>query len=222
MQYCNHCKVHIRDNKDKCVLCGNPLSIVDNKDIENSTFPYIGPFYESHIAIKIVSFISISAIVISFAINMIFPASVNWPLLVVLGLVSAWIGLYVIIKKRYHIPKKIVMQVIIISLLSLFWDWKTGWRAWSTTYVIPIIIVSAMILMYVTAKILKLSTRDYITYFLIDGVFGIVPVLFIFFDLVNVIYPSIISIAVSIISIAAIFIFQGGAIKLELDKRMHI
>lgn len=222
MQYCNYCKVHIKDNKDKCVLCGNPLPIENIEDMENPTFPHIPPFYQSHIAMKIITFISISAIVISFAINMIFPASINWPLLVVFGLGSVWIGLFVIIKKRYHIPKKIIMQVIILSLLSLFWDWETGWRGWSTTYVIPIIIVSAMILMYITAKILRLSTRDYITYLLIDGFFGIVPVLFIIFGWVNVIYPSIISIAISIISIAAIFIFQGEEIRLELDKRMHI
>ncbi len=222
MQYCNHCKVYIKDNKDQCVLCGNTLPIEDNQDVERATFPYIPPFYESNITMKILTFISISAIVISFAINIIFPASINWPLLVVLGLVSIWIGLYVIIKKRYHIPKKIIMQSVIISLLSVFWDWKTGWRGWSTTYVIPIIIVSAMALMYITGKILKVSTRDYITYSLIDGFFGIVPLTFILFELVNPIYPSIISITVSIISIAAIFIFQGEEIKQELDKRMHI
>ncbi len=222
MQYCNHCKVYIKDNKDKCILCGNTLPIEDKQDMESQTFPYIPLFYESHMPMKILSFISISAIVISFAINMVFPANINWPLLVVLGLVSVWVGLYVIIKKRYHIPKKIIKQVIIISLLSLFWDWKTGWRGWSTTYVIPIIIVSAMIMMYITAKILKLSTRDYLTYFLIASILGIVPVIFILFHWVSIIYPSIISITVSIISIAAIFIFKGEEIILELDKRMHI
>ncbi|TJX15906.1 hypothetical protein E9840_01760 [Tissierella creatinini] len=222
MRYCNHCKVYIKDNTNKCILCGNTLPIEYKQNIESPTFPYIPLFYESHMPIKILSFISISAIVISFAINMIFRSDVNWPLLVMLGLVSVWIGLYVIIKKRYHIPKKIITQVIIISLLSVFWDWKTGWRGWSTTYVIPIIIVSAMIIMYITAKVLKLSTRDYITYFLIAGILGIVPVIFILFHWVSIIYPSIISISVSIISISAIFIFKGDEIRLELDKRMHI
>lgn len=223
MQYCNHCNVKIKDNRDKCVLCGNTLPINEGDcGNEQNTFPTIPPFYASNIALKIMIFISIAAVVVSFAINMIFPSSINWPLLFLFGLLSVWIGLYVILKKRYHIPKKIIMQTIIISILSVFWDWRTGWRGWSTTYVIPIIIVSAMILMYITAKILKLSSRDYITYSLIDGFFGLVPLLFILFDWVNVKYPSIVSIAVSIISIAAIFIFQGEEIRNELDKRMHI
>lgn len=221
MNHCSHCKVYIRDNKDKCVLCGNKVQIEGDK-LKTSFFPKIPPFYDSNMAMKIMAFISLSAIVISFAVNMIFPSNINWPLLVVFGLLSVWLGLFVIIKRRYHIPKKVIMQVVILALLSVFWDWETGWRGWSTTYVIPILIVSAMVIMYVTAKILKLSTRDYITYCLIDGFFGIVPVIFIVFKWVDVVYPSIISIAVSLISLAAIFIFQGEAIKLELNKRMHM
>ena len=76
--------------------------------------------------------------------------------------------------------------------------------------------------MYVTAKIMHLSMKDYITYILLDGIFGIIPVIFLLFDLVNVVYPSIISIGFSIISLSAIFIFQGKEIKAEVTKRMHI
>lgn len=221
MQYCNHCKIYIKDKRERCTLCENILP--ESNDYESSkTFPIIPPFYESHLVIKILVFISIATIVISFAINLIFPATVNWPLLVIFGLLSIWLGLIVILRRGYHIPKKIVWQVFIISLLSIFWDWKIGWKGWSLNYVIPITCVSAMIIMYITAKILRLGSRDYITYALIDGFFGIVPILFIVFNWVNVIYPSIISIAASIISIAAIFIFQGEDIKLELNKRMHI
>lgn len=222
MQYCNHCKVHIKNKTDRCALCGNILPPLDDGTKIKRTFPVIPPFYQSHLAMKIMIFISIASVVVSFAINMIFPSDINWPILFVFALISVWLGLIVILQKRYHIPKKIIWQVAIISLLSIFWDWKTGWRGWSLDYVIPAAIVSAMILMYVTARIMKLSARDYITYSLIDGFLGIIPILFILFDWVNVIYPSIISITVSIVSLLAIFVFQGQDIRAELDKRMHI
>lgn len=220
MKYCSHCKVYIREDHERCVLCEN---VLENK-IEKSeeVFPDIPPFYESHLAIKILVFVSIVAVVLSFGINMIFPSNVNWPVLLVLGILSIWIGLIIVVQKRYHIPKKIIWQVLIVSLLSVFWDYKIGWRGWSIDYVIPIASVSAMIIMYITAKIMKLSIRDYITYALIDGVFGIIPIIFIVFDIVNVIYPSIISIGFSIISLSAVFIFQGKEIKAEINKRMHI
>lgn len=221
MKYCNYCKVYIREDREKCTLCGNTL---DKRKLGESedVFPHIPPFYASNLAIRILIFISIVAVVVSFGINMIFPSTTNWPILLVFGILSLWIGLIIVVQKRYHIPKKIIWQVAIISVLAIFWDYKTGWRGWSLDYVIPIASVSAMLIMYVTAKIMKLSIRDYVTYAFIDGLFGIIPIAFIVFDLVDVLYPSIISIGFSIISISAIFIFQGREIREEINKRMHI
>lgn len=221
MKYCRYCKVQVREERDKCVLCENILE-EGSKEKSEKVFPKISPFYESHLALKMMLFISITALVVSFAIDRIFPSNINWPILFMFVVISIWIGLITIVQKRYHIPKKIVWQVFIISMLAIFWDYKTGWRGWSLDYVIPIACVSATIIMYVTAKIMHLSIEDYITYILLDGVFGIIPVLFIMFDFVNVVYPSIISIGFSIISLSAIFIFQGGEIRAEVTKRMHI
>lgn len=222
MRYCNYCQVHIRDNKEKCALCGNTIGTNDNSKTNEKYFPTIKPFYKRHLAIRIMLFISVVSIVMSYTINMIFPSNINWPILVLFGLISMWISLFFIVQKRYHIPKKIIWQVGIISLLSIFWDWKTGWRGWSLDYVIPITCLAAMIIMYVTAKIMKLSINNYITYALLDGLFGIIPILFILFDWVNVKYPSIICVSISIISLSAIFIFHGEDIKAEMSKRMHI
>ena len=221
MKHCRYCKVDIRQERDRCILCENILEKDLGGDYEE-VFPQIAPFYESHLALKIMFFISIAALVLSFSINIIFPSNINWPILFMFAIISTWGGLIIVVQKRYHIPKKIVWQVVIISILAVFWDYKIGWRGWSLDYVIPIACVSAIIIMYVTAKIMHLSVEDYITYILLDGIFGIIPVLFIIFDLVNVIYPSIISISFSIISLSAIFIFQGQEIKTEITKRMHI
>ena len=221
MKYCRHCKVYIREAHDRCVLCENVLED-ELDDSYEDIFPEIPPFYKSNLALKIMVFISIVALVIRFGFNIIFPSRINWPILFLLAVISIWVGMIIILQKRYHIPKKILWQVIIISILAIFWDYYTGWRGWSINYVIPISSVSAMIIMYVTAKIMNLSIRDYITYALLDGIFGIIPVIFIILDLVDIIYPSIISIGFSIISLSAIFIFQGKEIKAEFTKRMHI
>ena len=168
------------------------------------------------------AFISIVAIVASFVVYKIFPSNVNWPIFVLLGLISMWLSLIVVIRKRHNITKNIMWQVMIVSLLSVFWDWRTGSRGWSLDYVIPILCVAAILVMYVTAKVMKLSIRDYIAYFFLDGLFGIIPSIFILFDLVKVWYPSAICVAMSIIFPSGIVIFQGENIRHELNKRMHI
>lgn len=220
MQYCNDCQVHIRGNKTNCPLCKNALPSTD--DVQNDIYPEIPLVYKSHLAIRIMILISIITIVVSFSIYKIFPSNVDWPMFVVLGLLSMWLSLIVIIRKGHNIAKSIVWHVTILSALSIIWDWRIGWRGWSLDYVIPIVCVSAMFIMYVMAKITQLSVRDYIVYFLLDGLLGIIPILFIVFNWINVVYPSIICVAVSIIFLSAILLFQGENIKAELDKRMHI
>lgn len=97
-----------------------------------------------------------------------------------------------------------------------------GWIGWSIDYVIPTVCVLAMIVMAVGAKILKIGVGDLIIYLLIDAIFGFVPAIFIIFKWVNVQFPSVICVAVSIISLSAMILFEGDNMKTELKKRMHI
>lgn len=220
MQYCKHCQVHIKGDQEKCPLCQNTL--LEPGNIEDEITPIIPPSFEGHLAMKIMVFISIVSIASSFAVYQILPSKTNWPLFVVFGVLSMWLSLIVVIHKRHNIPKTIIWQVTIVSMLSIFWDYEIGWRGWSLDYVIPITCVLAMLIMYITAKIMRLGVRDYVIYFLLDGIFGIVPIIFLLLGWINVVYPSIICITVSVIFISAIVIFQGENIKVELNRRMHI
>ncbi|NLL45267.1 MAG: hypothetical protein GX250_00475 [Clostridiales bacterium] len=222
MKYCNTCRVSIRGMKERCVLCGNTVITIDNKSGTEEIFPAVPPYYKSYMAMRIMIFISLSAIVISYTIRLVFPTSLNWPIFVIFGIGSAWLSLAIIIQKGKSIPKVILWQVTFIPLIAVFWDWQTGWKGWSLDYLIPILYLTAEVVMYVTAKITKLSVRDYISYALLAGIFGIIPILFILFKWVNTPYPSITCAAVSLIFLMAIFIFQGDYIKSELHKRMHI
>lgn len=57
---------------------------------------------------------------------------------------------------------------------------------------------------------------------MIDVIFGFLPLVFLIFGGLHVIYPSIISVAISVLSLAAIILFEGENIKEEINKRMHI
>jgi len=205
---------------EKCPLCMNTLP--DGGEIQEKVFPHIPPVYVRHMAIRIMAFVSVVVIVSSFTISRFFMLFNNWFRYVLFGVISMWISLALVIRKRHNISKNIMWQVTVVSLLSILWDWATDWRGWSLEYLIPIANVSAMVVMYITAKAMRLSVRDYIAYFFLSGLFGIIPILFILFGWVNVVYPSTICVAVSIIFLSAILIFQGENIINELSKRMHI
>ncbi|NLV87158.1 MAG: hypothetical protein GX025_08085 [Clostridiales bacterium] len=222
MLYCPQCGVYIRGKAERCVLCQSCLEPSDKDYGDEEVFPEIPLAFEAHLALRILVFISFTAIIASFSIRMLFPTAINWPVFVAFGLVSMWLGLIVILRKRHNIPKAIIWQVSLVALLSLFWDWQTGWHGWSLDYVIPASCVTAELLMYISAKIMKLGARDYIIYAMLGAIFGILPVAFILFNWVRVLYPAVICVTVSIVFLAGIFIFQGKDIRDEWNKRMHI
>jgi len=221
MQYCDKCKVHLRGSHKFCPLCGGIIE-EDNAGSEE-IFPVIPTIYqEFNIFIRLLILISISVIVISFAVNFVFTRESRWSLLVAAAIACMWISLFFIIRKKNNIPKTIIWQVVILSFLSVLWDRSMGWMGWSLDYVIPSICVGAMIVMAVSAKLLKIGVQDLIIYMFVDGIFGFVPIIFILLGKLHVTFPSVICVAASAISLSALIIFQGDNIKAELKRRMHI
>lgn len=221
MQYCDKCRVHLQGRQRICPLCGG--IVLEDDDSSEEVFPIIPTIYqEFNIFIRLLILISISIMVISFAINYIFTSHSRWSLLVAAAIICMWISLFFIIRKKNNIPKTIIWQVVILSILSVLWDHSMGWIGWSIDFVIPSVCVGAMIVMAVSAKLLKIGVRDLIIYILVDGIFGFVPIIFIIFGELRFILPSVICVAASAISLSALIIFQGDNIKAELKRRMHI
>lgn len=221
MLYCENCKVSIKGNHKICPLCGG---IVPDKEEKNEeVFPLIPTIYqEFNIFIRTMILISISVVIISFAVNAIFTRESKWSFLVAAGILCMWTSLFFIIRKKNNIPKTIVWQVALIGVLSLLWDRSMGWIGWSIDYVIPSVCVGAMIVMAISAKLLKIGVRDLIIYLFVDGIFGLAPIIFILIGEIHVLFPSVICVAASAISLSALILYEGDNMKAELNKRMHI
>jgi hypothetical protein len=221
MQSCDNCKVSLMGGHHVCPLCGGILQ--QNEEKDEAVFPHIPTIYqEFNIFIRLMILISIASIIISFAINVIFTRESRWSLLVAASFLCMWTSLFVMIRKKNNIPKTIIWQVAIIGILSVMWDWSMGWLGWSIDYVIPSICVGAMIVMPIAAKLLKIGVRDLIVYLMVDGIFGFIPIIFIVFGGLTVLFPSVICVATSAFSLSALILFEGDNMKAELNKRMHI
>lgn len=221
MRYCEKCRVEVTGNTLTCPLCQRRLTKPET--VEYETFPNIPTMLNKHLTfLKLSSFISIAAAIICVGINIIIPTTVFWAWFVVIGIICAWVDGLFAFKKLYNVPKNILYQVIILSLLSLVWDKITGWHNWSVDYVIPFLCVAAIVTMTVLAWLLKLKLDDYTFYIFLYAVFGIIPILFLVFNIVTVTYPSLISIGIGILSFAGLAIFKGDYILTELKNRFHL
>lgn len=220
MKYCEKCKVQVVGKRERCPLCQNEL-ICDGKDTEE-VFPYVPTIYEKYkTAFKIMILVSVAAIVVSFAVNLMFPVNVWWAWIVTVAIGCFWVAFYIAFTKRKNIPKNLLYQVILVSVMVVLWDRMGGFGGWSVDFVIPILCMVNLLVLFILSKVMHIDAEDYMIYMLVSGVFGIVPVLFYIFGILKVLFPSVLCVASSIIFLAAVLIFQGDKILDELRRRLH-
>lgn len=216
---CERCGVTVRGDFVTCPLCQQELQ---GEPIEG-VFPKISPQkLRLRKIISFAAFVSIVALVICVLLNVALPSYGWWSLFVAAGMASLWLSLGVLIQKRDNVLKAIIWQVALIAALAFIWDLSTGFRGWSVDFVIPILFTAAMAAMAIFSQAAKLSIEDYLIYLVINSVLGILCVLLIVFDVVKIALPALICVACSVISLAALSIFEGKALREELKRRLHL
>ena len=219
MKHCDKCNVNVRGNETVCPLCQNILS---GKD-EEAIYPEVPTLYKQfNLFFKLLILYTIIGCVICVAVNIILPQSGYWSVFVLLGSFCFWIALAYAVKKKDNIAKDITVLIFIASALCVLWDWSTGWYGWSLNFAFPIACSFAMVALAVMAKVLKLQGGDYIIYLFVDVFFGAVPILFYVAGLISIMIPSVICIALSVVSISALIIFERKNLLDEIKKNLHL
>ena len=219
MRRCNKCGVDVRTSGEVCPLCQARLT----GDAESDVFPNIPTvFSRFSLLFKLLAFVTVTGGLISVALDLMIADGLSWSVFVLLGIVSFWVLIFFAVSKRNNIPKNITYQVMLVGVISVIWDYITGWYSWSIDFVIPIACVVAIVLLGLLGKILKMPSGDYIFSMIAEGLFGIIPMILYALKLVHVIYPSIICFTLSLISIASLLIFAGKDIISGMKKRLHL
>lgn len=222
MLRCEHCQVDLPGKQNRCPLCQNKPS--GTEDSSGSRFPSLP---ESRLTVSRIlmvwsAFITFCAASICISINLILPDGGWWSLFVLAGIASLWIDFALILLKRKNLPKNILWQVAVVSLIAFLWDIFTGFRGWSLNYVFPILCSCGLVAMTVVAKARRLDIQDYIMYLVIDCVLGIVSFVLILTDAVRIVIPSAISFGLSIIFLGFLLFFEGKALWAEFQRRLHL
>ena len=221
MKMCEKCEVSIAGSFEKCPLCRNKLTGENQSDYE--AFPFIPLAKHKHSALyRLLQLGSAALVIASFAVNWMLPQTGLWSLFVIAGVACVWLILITAIRKRHNILKNLAYQVTIISVLSLLWDFSTGWNAWSVNFVIPIAFISVMAATTVLAHVLKMQTDTYIIYSFLLILYGIIPMIFVLSGLCTIILPSVICVACSLFSFVALLIYEGRNMIEELKRRLHL
>jgi hypothetical protein len=222
MLYWEHCKVSLPGTQSRCPLCQSKPA--GEPDGSRDCFPPVPEPRRtvSRALITWLAFVSVCAVAICITVNIAAPEGGWWSTFVLAGVASLWIDFAIILKKQKNLPKSIIWQVIIVSLIAFFWDIFTTYKGWSLEYVLPSLSASAMLALTVVAKVRSLDIQDYILYLVIACVFGIVSFVLILTGVVRVVIPSAISFCAALVFLAFLLFFEGKALWAEFQRRLHL
>ncbi|MDL2287753.1 DUF6320 domain-containing protein [Oscillospiraceae bacterium OttesenSCG-928-F05] len=220
MKYCSACNVSVANPRERCPLCQAPLG---GGGDERETFPITPSLYERYsLFFRVLIFLSVTACVTVLAVNVILSTEYLWFLFVWSGIGYMWLTIIAMVRRRSSLSKKILFQVMQLSVLLFIIDLLTGFIGWSLDYAIPSICVSALLAINVIALVSKLRLNDYVIYVVANAALGLCPLIFVLTGVADVLWPSITCVLTSGLSLVAIFVFSDKKTRQELFKRFHL
>lgn len=175
-----------------------------------------------HIWFRLYSFICLALIATCVAIHFSFDVSTNWTISMAAGVASAWAIIGVGFKKRFNLLKSAMWQLVLLSVGSVVWDWFIGWKGWSINYFIPVLCMFILLFMFIVSIARKDTAREYMIYFVMNCVFGmLVPLFFLVMGWIQYRMLSVFCVLFSFLFFVAIVMFKGKEFKEEMNKKFH-
>ena len=221
MSRCSRCDIEVRGDWTDCPLCGAGLRSVTEPT--PAPWPDVPPRFDVGQLLRVLLLVSVLIVVSGLlALRLFFPGPFEGLRLVVFALAALWLVAITAVRKRRNVAKSIVYLVVIACLLSVYGDYLDGWSGWSTTYMIPITCSSSTVALLIAARIARMRPGDYVVYWWLTILIGVVPGLFIALGWVTNPLPSWISVGLSFLMLIIMPMFRGAEIQHELNKRLTV
>ena len=187
-------------------------------------FPKTGKPSEQEMKVyKIYSFLCIAIVAAMLVTDLNFHPRIRWTLFTAGGVVTMWIASSIGFFKRYNLLKNAMWQLIIGTIICFIWDALTGWHSWSVDLVLPIMSVSTLAAMFVTAKVQKSPVREYLIYEIMAAGYGLIlPVILLLCGVVKNPTVSMFGALTCFLFLVAVILFKGREFKEEMQKNLHV
>ncbi len=172
--------------------------------------------------IKILIGVSIIIAVLLIIINKICTPQVRWAGLANAGIIYIWITVLYSINRNTNIAAHVLLQMVAISILTRYIDYKTGSKGWSYTYAIPIVIIIANITMFVLTIISHKKYIRYAIYQLLVCLFSILPIYIIYENLSKNLVMSYVAMGVSIVNLILTICLCARDLGDAIVRKFHV
>ena len=177
---------------------------------------------KGNLIIKISIMISIIIAIILVLINHFITPDIQWAGIANAGIIYIWITVIYSINKNTNIAGHVLLQMIAISILTIYIDYKTGFKGWAVNISIPIIIIIANITMLILTIISHKRYIRYAIYHLVICLFSLVPFYFIYEKLIVNKILSYIATGVCIINFLVTICLCSKEVKDAITRKFSI
>jgi hypothetical protein len=190
-----------------------------------SPYPAVPLRFTRRRLLRILTLTSLAVIALSFLAQLLFRPDqhgIGALRSVWLGVVATWLVVLVAVSKRRNLAKFIVYLVALAGGVCVYWDYLTGWDAWSLTYVVPILCAASLIGLLITVRAVRMQVGDYIVYLGLTVLLGLTPLVFLALGWLGTVIPSAICGGLSVVAIVLLLTVRGGVVRHELATRLHL
>ena len=177
---------------------------------------------ENQRIVQTFSFLCLAVAVICGMINIMTAGILNWSWFAGAGCACAWLVVMVAYSKRRNILKNEIWQLLLISVIAILWDRFTGWRGWSVDFILPFGVLAVQFSVPVIARVNRLKREEYLFYLVQACIAGLIPMILAWTGVVKFVYPSVICAGISILTLAALFIFCKKDTLREFHKKLRM
>lgn len=224
MKKCNKCNIEIETKQKYCPLCHQVLSGEVDPDFKETYPEYVS--YNRPIlptTRKALLFMSTLSILVLVIVNWLTYNGTFWAVIPIGSIVYFWFIVRIGVLSRRNVAFRIaLLTTLLIALLILVdYDSVPENNGWSIDYLMPLLLFSSNLAIFVMIWVKRLNYRDYFLYLLIIILFSIAPLFFVAFDVVEAVWPSIVSFGLALFILLFLIIFFPKSIKEEIKKRFH-
>lgn len=177
---------------------------------------------KSNLILKIGLFSSALIAILLVIINKMITPKIPWCAITNSEIVYIWIVLFYSIHKKINIAGHVLLQIIAISIFTVYIDYKLGFKSWSINIVIPILIIVANVTMLVLTIISHRKFIKYAIYQLMIVLFSFLPVVLITENMVQNKTLSIIASGISVVNLILSLALCTKDIKEAIIRKFHM
>lgn len=172
--------------------------------------------------IRILMSVSVGIALILVLINKLVTPNIPWAALANAGILYTWITVIYAIKRNINIAGHVLLQLIALSILTFYIDYKLGMKGWSINMAIPIMIMIANMTMLILTIVSHKKYMKYAIYQLLIVFFSMLPVVLVTEHIIQDKILSILATGVSVLNFVFCLLVCTKDVKETIIRKFHM